>query len=199
MRSTSPTALMTLAPALVGAALIVLLQALPDGGTALEYRRALLAREPWRVFGAHLVHINWLHALVNSAAWIVLARLFERELSAGAQLACLAGAAAVVSLALALLAPDIGWYRGASGALHALFFAGATAMLAEAARGHGTPRWPQLLLALGWIKVALEVPRGGESVFAAWLGAPVVPQAHLYGALWGTAFGLLIALRRRGR
>jgi len=199
MRSASTISFMTLAPALGGAALIVLLQALPEAGAALEYRRALLATEPWRFVGAHLVHINWPHALVNAAAWIVLGRLFERELTVGAQLACLAGAAVIVSLGLALLLPAMGWYRGASGALHALYFAGATAMLAEAARGRGSPRWPQLLLALGWIKVALEIPRGGETVFAAWLGAPVVPQAHLFGALWGTAFGLLIALRDRGR
>jgi len=197
MRAASLIAFPTLV-ALAGAALIVLLQALPEAGTALEYRRPLLAAEPWRIVGAHLVHINWTHALVNALAWVVLARLFERELPAGAQLLCLGGAAVVISLALALLLPGIAWYRGASGVLHALYFAGATAMLAEAARGRGSPRWPQLLLAAGWIKVALEIPRGGETVFAAWLGAPVVPQAHLFGALFGTAFGLLSVLRRRG-
>jgi len=197
MRAASLIAFPTLV-ALAGAALIVLQQALPEAGTALEYRRPLLAAEPWRIVGAHLVHINWTHALVNALAWVVLARLFERELPAGAQLLCLGGAAVVISLALALLLPGIAWYRGASGVLHALYFAGATAMLAEAARGRGSPRWPQLLLAAGWIKVALEIPRGGETVFAAWLGAPVVPQAHLFGALFGTAFGLLSVLRRRG-
>lgn len=184
-------------PALIGAALIVLLQAVP-AGDALEYRRALLAAEPWRVLTAHVVHLNWTHALVNAAAWLVLARLFAPEMGARRQVVCLLLAAAAVSAALALAYPSIAWYRGASGILHALYFAGATVVLRNAARAPrrgGALALAVALVAGGWLKIALELPAGGATPYAPWLGSAVVPQAHLVGAIAGTFFGA--SLRRR--
>jgi len=187
--------------ALAGAALILLLQAVPEALAALEYRRALLANQPWRLLTAHLVHVNWTHALVNAAAWLVLARLFAPHLPARRQLLSLAFGAALTSLGLAALFPAIEWYRGASGALHALFFVGATAALASAARSRA---WqaalpPLALLPGGWIKVALELPRGAATPHVEWLGAATVPQAHLLGAIAGTAMGLFLAGRQLRR
>ena len=187
--------------ALAGAALILLLQAMPSVQPALEYRRGMLANEPWRLLTAHVVHINWTHALLNAGAWLVLARLFAPQLDAKRQLLSLALGAAFTSLGLAVGYPSIDWYRGASAALHALFFAGATAALAGARRDRPRTAWlpPLALLAGGWIKVALEVPRGAITPYAEWLAATTVPQAHLFGAISGTALGLLHAgvLRRR--
>ena len=188
--------------ALAGALSILLLQSMPAVPAALEYRRELLAAEPWRLLGAHLVHVNWPHAIVNAGAWLLLAQLFLRELGFARQLACLATSAVFISLALAAWYPAIAWYRGASGVLHALFFAGAMAMLADGV-AHSRKRLALLALALlagGWIKVAAELPQGRDTAFSEWLGAATVPQAHLLGAAWGTALGLVAArlARRRG-
>jgi hypothetical protein len=121
----------------------------------------------------------------------------------GLQLLCLATAAVFISLALAVRYPEIVWYRGASGVLHALYFAGAMVMLA-AGIGRVLAQRAPLALALalltgGWVKVAMEVPQGADTVFSDWLGAATVPQAHFLGAAWGTAFGLAAGFRRRGR
>lgn len=184
-----------LTPALAGAALILLLQSMPAVLPALEYRRAALAAEPWRLLTGHLVHVNWTHALVNAVAWVVLASLFAPQLDARRQSLSLALGAAFISLALAGGYPSIAWYRGASGALHALFFAGAVTAVGASLRRQ--PRRPALLpLALlvgGWIKVALEQPGGSATPHAEWLAATTVPQAHLLGALAGTLLGLLFA------
>ncbi len=186
--------------ALVGAALIVLLQQLDAVGAALEYRRALLAAEPWRLVSGHLVHVNWQHALINAAAWWLIARLFGPDLDVRRQLIALVAGAIAIGAGLALLYPAIDWYRGFSGVLHALYFAGATCWLANAlARPDArTPRalWLPAALALGgWIKVVLEQPVGSATPFADWLGATTVPQAHLFGALAGTLLGLAFAWR----
>ena len=167
-------------------------------GDALEYRRAFLANEPWRLLTGHLVHINWPHAVINSAALLIVARLFAPDLSAPRQLVILLSAGVVIALGLAALAPGILWYRGLSGVLHALFFAGAAKWLFSE-RPHTVRRlWlPVALFAGGWIKVALEQPVGSELPYADWLGAAVVPQAHLLGAAWGSVFGLLLALADR--
>jgi rhomboid family GlyGly-CTERM serine protease len=177
----------------IGLALIVLHAV--GVGDALEYRRAALAAAPWRALTGHLVHLNWPHALVNAAALWVVARLYAADLDAVRQCAALVAAALAVSAALAWWLPSIEWYRGLSGALHGLFFAGAAKwLLAERPR-----RWqrlwiPAALVAGGWIKVILEQPGDASTAHAEWLGAAVVPQAHLAGALCGTVLGTLFAL-----
>lgn len=186
--------------ALVGAALIVLLQQVDSAGAALEYRRALLAAQPWRVVTAHLVHVNSEHALINAAAWWLVARLFGPDLDLRRQLITLGAGAVAIGAGLAALHPTIAWYRGFSGVLHALYFAGATCWLANALARPDTRTarglWlPLALAAGGWIKVALEQPAGSATPYADWLGTTTVPQAHLLGALAGSLLGLFFAWR----
>lgn len=190
----------SLAVALAGAALTLLLQAVQAVPPALEYRRDLLLEQPWRLISAHVVHINWTHALVNAGAWLVLARLFEVHVNAKQQLLCLVGGGLSISIALALLYPSIAWYRGASGMLHALYFAGAIVQLADALhrRSRRTALLAAGLLAGGAMKIVLELPRGAFTPYAEWLGAATVPQAHLFGALSGATLGLLFAANRPG-
>lgn len=189
--------------ALAGAAILLLLHAMEPVQPALEYRHALLAREPWRLLTGHWVHINWIHAGVNAAAWFVVARLFAPDLGARPQALVLLVASLAVGIGLATLHPTIVWYRGFSGALHGLFFAGAACWLASAlaqpTRRTLRELWlPALLFAGGWIKVIAEQPGGSATPFADWLGAGVVPQAHLLGAVAGTLLGAGIAWRRGG-
>jgi len=180
--------------ALAVAAVALLLTALGITET-LEYRRALLASEPWRLLTGHLVHINWPHALINALALLIVARLFSPDLGVGRQLAVLLASALVISLGLAAFFPGIAWYRGLSGALHALFFAGAAVWLLRTRPRDLRSLWlPAALFFGGWIKVALEQPAGEALPHADWLGAAVVPQAHLLGAVSGTALGLAFAL-----
>jgi rhomboid family GlyGly-CTERM serine protease len=200
-----PLPALTHAPliALLGAAIVLALQGWPGAGASLQYETARNAAEPWRLLTAHSVHLNWRHAIVNAAAWIVLARLFAPDLSAPRQLIALVAGATCISAALALFYPGIAWYRGLSGVLHALYFAGAATWSLHARTA--TPRTrvllPVALFVAGWIKVALEQPRTATLPIAAWLGAPVVPQAHLLGALSGTlvafAFAAVDARRER--
>ena len=183
----------------IGLALALLVLHALGTGDALEYRRALLAREPWRVVTGHLVHISWPHALVNAAALWVVARLYADDLGARRQMQALVASALAVSAALAVLYPAIEWYRGLSGALHGLFFAGATKWLLSERPRTARRLWlPAALFVGGWVKVALEQPGGATTPHAQWLGAAVVPQAHFVGALCGTALGALFAATKAG-
>lgn len=179
--------------ALVGAAVVLALQALPHI-SLLEYRRALLTTEPWRWITGHAVHINWAHAAINVAAWWVVARLFAPDLSARRQALVLALSAFAISATLAWFYPSIEWYRGLSGVLHGLFFAGATVWMITARPRTLANLWlPVALWVGGWIKVLLEQPIGAATPYVDWLQAGVVPQAHLAGAACGTLFGLAVA------
>ena len=176
------------------ALLMLMLQALPNVD-ALEYRYAALNDQPWRWLTGHFVHVNWQHALINAVALWVVARLFAPDLNASRQLIALLAAALAISAGLALLYPSIVWYRGLSGALHGLFFAGAAIWLIKARPRKFRELWlPSALFFGGWIKVALEQPGGATTPYAEWLGAGVVPQAHLVGAACGTLLGLVFAL-----
>jgi rhomboid family GlyGly-CTERM serine protease len=180
--------------AAIGLALALLALHALAPGDALEYQRGALARQPWRLLTGHLVHLGWPHALVNAAALWIVARLYAPDLSTTRQAVALATSALAISAALAWLHPDIEWYRGLSGALHGLFFAGAvTWLLAERPRRLERLWMPALLFVGGWVKVALEQPSGGALPHADWLGAAVVPQAHLAGAACGTVLGALFA------
>lgn len=157
---------------------------------AWEYRRALLGDEPWRALSGHLAHLSWMHWAVNAVALVLVAALLAPWLSARAQTATLAASALGVAASLAVLWPEVAWYRGLSGALHGLFFAGVLVWWARAARGS---RWlPALLLAGGLVKLGLEQAWRFEPAPLAWLGAPAVGPAHLVGALVGLACGGLV-------
>lgn len=164
----------------------------------LEYRRDLLATEPWRLLTGHLVHLSLTHALLNCVALMLLGRLFDPRLKPVELWAVLGGAPVIISIGFWLLLPELQWYRGLSGTLHALYFAGCVVWLGEST---GRGRWLSLAaLALGAVKVLVEQPWDASFPFREWLGAAVVPQAHLIGAVLGTVAGFGIrALRARRR
>ena len=89
--------------------------------------------------------------------------------------------------------PELKWYVGLSGALHGMFAAGAVVALAAGDRA-ALLLAVALVVKLAWEGIAGPMPGSGE-----WVGARVVTEAHLYGALAGAAatLGMLIAARLR--
>jgi rhomboid family GlyGly-CTERM serine protease len=184
-----------------GSLLVLLLQAGgAAAGMALEYRRDALASQPWRLLTGHFVHLGWLHALLNCAAWLAMANLFRHELGARLQLAMLAASSLLIGAAFVLFEPQLAWYRGLSGALHALFCTGAVLWIASPDEDETRSRGRALawaLLAGAWLKVLAETAGGAHFSPPSWLGAPVVTRAHLYGAAAGTLLGAALARLRR--
>src|SRR5450755_1107830 len=171
--------------ALLGVVMLVLaLNVLGNWGReTLEYERAALARyQWWRLISAHLVHLGWRHALLDSAGLALLWMLFARELSPRRWLWVLLLAAASIDAGLWFLRPTVDWYLGASGVLHGAWAAGACAMYR---RGDGVGAALLLLLI---VKLVYE-QQSGASLFEGDL--PLVPAAHLFGTLGGLLAALL--------
>ena len=182
--------------AVAGAVAVLLLQ-WADLGSALEYSRALLAAEPWRLLTGHLVHASWPHAIVNALAWVALARLLAPELTVAREAALLASSALGTDLLLWFAAPEVAWYRGLSASLHGLCASGAVLWLACPAADGLRPRlWPALLLAALWAKVLAEQLGGGPIANEHWLGVAVITRSHLFGAASGTLTAVLVAALR---
>ncbi len=160
----------------------------------LEYRRALAASEPWRLLTGHFVHLSMLHALLNCVALLLLDRLFADRLRPRELFAILGLAPVLVSLIFWLILPELQWYRGLSGVLHAVYFAGCVVWIASSA---GRARWlPVAALIGGALKVLLEQPWDSSFPVHGALRIAVVPQSHLIGAIAGMAAGLLMRWRR---
>jgi len=187
-------------PATLGLSLVVLVVIaaelfLPAG--ALEYRRAVLGSEPWRLFTGHFVHLTFLHAALNGVALLLLGRLFADRMSTGELFGLLAAAPILISLLFWFTLPELLWYRGLSGVLHAVYFAGCVVWIATTS---GRARWlPIAALLAGAVKVVVEQPWDASFPMHELLRVAVVPQAHLIGALVGTAAGLLLRQRRRAQ
>jgi len=167
--------------ALLAACLLLLLPTIggEGGRRLLRYDRGGLAGgQWWRLVSAHLVHLDVRHAVLNSAGLVLMWALFARDYSAKAWLAIVLASMAAIDAGLWLGDSTVRWYVGSSGALHGVMAAGALAHLRRGERD-------------GWI---LAAALAAKLAYEHWVGAlpfsgsdPVVVDAHLYGALGGTA------------
>jgi len=166
---------------LFGAVLLALGDSARD---ALRYDRAALAAgQWWRALGAHAVHQDAHHFLLNALGLTLVWALFARDYRAGAW-ACIALAGALgISAGLWWGDPQVQWYLGASGVLHALMAAGCVKHLVE-------HRWDGWLLT-GCLVVKLVFEQHQSAPMAGAL--PVIVDAHLYGALAGAAMAAALS------
>lgn len=180
-----------LALALLCIVLAALTAAGPRLRLLLRYDRApLAAGQLWRLLGAHLVHLDAVHAAANIAATVLLWALFARDYRPRQWLLILTAGALGIDAGLWWLAPGVQWYLGASGVLHAAWAAGTLAALMRR-DGFGA-----LLLLVLVVKLAAEETRGSSLLLA---GMPVVTRAHLYGALAGLVAARIVSGSAFGR
>jgi len=173
---------------LVILAISALLQALGnDIILHLRYeRQAILDGEVWRLLSGHFVHLGWRHLALNAIGLWLIWLLFRKEWSLRLWILLLLIVALGVSTGQLLFDPQLDWAVGLSGTLHGLFAAGAIAALR-----HGEKSAAIMLLVLIakllWEQFASPMP-GSEQ----WIGGAVVTSAHLYGAISGAIFALLL-------
>ena len=169
-------------------ALIAVLAVLGEPARALlRYdRTGLAAGQLWRLFGAHLVHLDLIHAVLNGAALWLLVAAVGRGVAARDWLLIVAGATFGVDAGLYWLMPQLTWYVGLSGVLHGAL-AGPALLLCLRRRPTG-----YLLLLLLAGKLAWEQAAGPLPGTAGLISGAVVTEAHLFGAVGGVS-GALVA------
>src|SRR5581483_103099 len=170
-------------------ALLLLLETL--GGdparALLRYDRAAVASgQWWRLVTAHFVHLGLEHAVLNSLGLVLMWALFARDYTPRAWLVILTASIAAIDLGLWISGSTLAWYVGSSGLLHGVLAAGALAHL----RRRDLDGW---IIAAFLVAKLLYEQLSGSLPFAG--HAPVVIDAHLYGA----AGGLLAAIGLRPR
>lgn len=172
------------------AAVAVLLLPLAGGAELAGWLRwsrpGLADGQWWRLAGAHIVHLDARHALLNAAGLALLWALFARSFRPRQWILAVLLIIAAVDAGLWYFSPRVQWYVGASALLHGVFSCGAVAMIRGGER-------------LGWVALVVFA---AKIAWEQWQGplplseGPVITDSHLYGAAGGVVAGLLLRPRR---
>lgn len=149
-------------------------------------RDAILGGDLWRLLSGHLVHLGWMHLLLNLSGLGLIWVLTGDSFSASGWWLVLFLCALFTAIGLLIFNPDLQWYVGLSGILHGLLLAG---LLAHLIVGRGEALMLLLVLSakLGWEQFYGPLPGSEASV-----GGTVVVDAHLYGAIGGAVSAVLL-------
>lgn len=180
------------------AGLAVVAALVPGAAEALELDRDLVAAQPWRIVGGHLVHFSIQHLVWDLVVLVGLGLACERRWP-GRTLLALGLAVPVISFLFLGCAPHLDTYRGLSGLGSTLLVLLAVGLHREGVFRSVWTRHLPLLSALGFLaKVAFELGQG-SAVFVqqADLFEPV-PLAHLVGGTIGLLLGAVPADRPAG-
>lgn len=147
--------------------------------------------EIWRLVTGHLIHVSWSHLALNLVALLLLWFLFEGAFHATSWVALTCICMVTINIGLIGFSPDVTWYAGLSGILHGLVVAGAIVNWQRF--GHLSAA---LLLGI-LVKLLIEQYAGVSSGLEQFIGARVIVDSHLYGALGGFCFGSAAVWRRQ--
>ena len=171
--------------ALVFSLLLSVLQAFQEH---LLYRRELvLAGEAWRLLTANLVHTNANHLALNLAGLWTFILLTGTVLNLKILNFSIMFTGLFITTALFLFHPSIQWYVGFSGILYGLFIIGGVLLALN-------KEWLTCIALLVLIALRLGISGLDNTDLSTTqlINAPVLIEAHLYGALGGLICGLTI-------
>jgi rhomboid family GlyGly-CTERM serine protease len=166
----------------------------PDGLVSLRYDRiALINGEIWRLLTAHLVHLNWAHCFLNLFGLLLICELLWRALPLKHGIGLFVFSGLVISACLWWLNPELASYAGLSGVLHGLWAGCVLFGLLQASEPfHRSclPYWIGVFLLI--IKLLTEFLYGPSEFTTHLIGGNVVGESHLYGALAGAIYMLML-------
>lgn len=157
-----------------------------DVSSQLLYNRSSLAAGD--LLGAatgHLVHVGWMHYLLNMAGLTLILFLFEEVWTPGRLLGIFIACTLAVDAGLWWASPQVLSYAGLSGILHGLLGAGALLCW------RGTSRLASLVLLATVTKLVWEQYVGPTPGMREITGAAIIVDSHLYGFAGGVTAGFV--------
>jgi rhomboid family GlyGly-CTERM serine protease len=169
----------------------------PQASQLLAYYHTGIAQfELWRLISATFCHTNFNHLAMNIAGLIITLFLFSDTFKANQIWPLIVFNSLFIGGALFLFEPNVIWYVGLSGVLHGLFSYGVLSDIGN------KDRWGYLLGSGLLLKIIHEQVYGTPESTVDLIGAPVLVNAHLYGALAGAVFyiaGYYLAKKKRNK
>ncbi len=171
-------------PATALALVCLALGALPDGSALAYDRQAILAGEVWRLWTGHWVHFSTQQLFLDISTLVLAAAVAQREFGPLFITRILALGMPAISIGLLLVAPELAYYRGASGVVMMLAFAAGAAFWSR------RPGLRAILIMLGLLaatKAVLDAAGFASGLSGLPAGVQVAWQAHVLGAGMGWA------------
>ncbi|RKG40318.1 rhombosortase [Acinetobacter rongchengensis] len=156
----------------------------------LIYQYDVLFSQPWRIWTGHWVHVGWIHYLLNILAFACLPFLFS-NIRWWYLIVLLIILPVLLSIIFHFIYPNVFAYAGLSGILHGLFIFCAIVSLNEKKERY----FASIILLLILIKIIWEYYFGSFQT-AQLIGHPVLTQAHLWGAIFGTLLAIICIIFR---
>ena len=172
-------------PATALALVCLALGALADVSALAYDRQAIFAGEVWRLWTGHWVHFSTQQLFLDISTLVLAAAVAQREFGPLFITRVLVLGAPAMSLGLLLVAPDLAYYRGASGLVMMLAF------VAGAAFWSRRPGLRAILVMLGLVVTVKAILDAAGFAAPGLSGLPtgvhVAWQAHVLGAGIGWA------------
>lgn len=164
------------------------LQRFPE---ALEFQRqTILSGQIWRIWTGHWIHANTAHLLLNGAVALLLYAAFFRFMRWTELLVTGVVFSALISAAFLLFLPELDWYNGLSGLLHAWVMYGSVRKILAGEAIY----W--LGVGLVALKVLAEYSGIGAWPAGTLPGVNTLHEAHLIGALVGSIVAAVMPVFR---
>ena len=159
----------------------------------MEYNRtAIIDGEYWRLFSGNFVHYGFAHLVMNLAAFLLVGFSLLRDLNLKHYCGLFIFCGLVVGAGILLRNPELFFYRGLSGILHGLIVAG---LLLNKFRN---PWFSYSCVALVFAKIIHEHQADfQENQLQELLPVMVAVDSHLYGAIAGLCYGLILFLLQK--
>jgi len=156
----------------------------PTSVSLLNYQQlAVSDGQWWRIFTSNLCHSNWNHWTLNIVGLWLMDVWYKPVISLKIRnillFFCIFANVALLHVFL-----NIGWYVGLSGALHGYLLGGAIISYATSKLVNG------LIIVIMTIKLFVENTWQINSETAELIGAEVLEEAHLFGAIASLLFAL---------
>jgi len=156
----------------------------------LAYQRvAIIDGQWWRLLSGHLVHLGLVHTGMNLLGLVLIIQLFRGIISTRLWWLAGAGQCVLISTGFILFNPELESYAGLSGLVHGFLVMALVIAFWEAKQFHRGVA--VIMIAAVAAKLAYErLPAYSADYLQAYMEAPVIVDAHLYGAVAGLAMGI---------
>ncbi|TCI03309.1 rhombosortase [Corallincola luteus] len=152
----------------------------PELKELLAFNHQAVERGGWyRLISGAMIHTNGYHLLMNVAGLVAITLLFGKTVSSVRGFVAWLSITVLSGLAIYLLVPEVKWFVGLSGSLHGLLAWAALTQLPK-------HLYSNIALLIGLtIKIVFEQVTGGDTGTSELIGARVLIEGHLMGALSG--------------
>lgn len=163
--------------------------------TALRFQSNVFENgDFWRLFTGHIVHLGWPHTFLNLTGLLIIWKLYGALFTVRDWIFVLLLSSLWISVSFVLFDPELQWYVGLSGLLHAILSCAlVTYLLISSESGIFKDLWQEYILLIALVfKLIQEQYMGALPYSKVLTGGEVIVNAHLYGAIAGCVCSLIL-------